>query len=92
MKYLKVLWNHNFEDEPVVLYSELSENRWEIRKIEIFPNGSSGYAYDNNAYGTTHLSEKPLPSVQDIASDPQFNPYEISKGEFEKVWNKISAT
>jgi hypothetical protein len=42
MIYLKVKWNHSFSDEPVLLYSELDRKRWELRKIEVFPNGRMG--------------------------------------------------
>ncbi len=32
------------------------------------------------------LSTEPLPSLQEIATDPQFVPDEISQEEFEKIW------
>jgi sirohydrochlorin ferrochelatase len=92
MIYLKVKWLHELDDEPVLLYSELADDRSEIRKVEVFPNGELGYAYDEVSKGTTQLSETTLPSEQEIGSDPQFQPLVISKAEFEEVWEKaISA-
>jgi hypothetical protein len=36
MSYLKVKWNRSFPDEPMLLYSELDRERWEVRKVEFF--------------------------------------------------------
>jgi hypothetical protein len=33
MSYLKVKWNRSFPDEPMLLYSELDRERWEVRKV-----------------------------------------------------------
>jgi hypothetical protein len=41
MSYLKVKWNRSFPDEPMLLYSELDRERWEVRKVE-----SAGRAWD----------------------------------------------
>ncbi len=32
MTYLRVGWKHQHPDEPVILYSELDAERWEVRK------------------------------------------------------------
>ena len=40
---------------------------------------------------TSHLAypaEKPLPSLDEIAKKPKFDPKEINKQEFEKVWER----
>jgi hypothetical protein len=34
MKYLKVVWVHDLPGEPVLLYSEVDDEGWEIRKVE----------------------------------------------------------
>jgi hypothetical protein len=44
MTYFKCKWNHAYRDEPVLLYSELDEERWETRKVEIFRDGKMGFA------------------------------------------------
>ena len=91
MKYLKVKWMHEFDDEPVLLYSELTENRLELRKVEVFPNGDFGYAYDDIFKGTTQLSDTIIPLEDEIAEDPQFVPVLITKSEFEEIWVKATA-
>lgn len=88
MKYIKVLWIHNFPEEPVEFYHELDENHFEVRKIEIFNNGSLDYAHFKGRSGATRLSEEPIPPIEEIASDPQFQVYKISSAEFEDLWER----
>jgi hypothetical protein len=88
MKYIRVKWNHNHQDEPVLLYSELDPERWEKRKVEVFPDGRCGYASASESAGSTRLGEEPIPPPVEIASDSQFEPVEITREEFEEVWAK----
>jgi len=90
VNYLKVRWLHDFDDEPVLLYSELANDRSEVRKVEVFPDGSYGYAYDEKAKGPTQLSDTTIPSKDEIAKDLQFVPETITKEEFEEVWVKAT--
>jgi len=91
MAYLKVKWIHTFSDEPVLLYSELDRERWEVRKVEVFPSGRMGYAGPGCAVGGTNLSKEPLPPFEQIADDPEFEPSVISKSEFDEIWARATA-
>jgi hypothetical protein len=86
MKYLRVGWKHQHPDEPVILYSELDDNRFEVRKIEVFRNGRHGYASAEGASGGTKLGVIAVPELGDIAKDSQFEPVEITREEFEAAW------
>jgi len=88
MQYLKVKWVHNLDGEPVFLYSELTDDRSELRKVEVFACGKFGYAYDGKSKGTTGLSETAIPSAEEIAKDPQFEPEIITKFEFEEIFKQ----
>jgi hypothetical protein len=90
MMYLKVKWHHSFSDEPVLLYSELDGEGWELRKVEVFPDGRMGYAGPGTAVGGTKLSKEPLPPLEQIAADPQFEPIAITGPEFNVVWEYAS--
>jgi len=68
------------------MYSELDDNRWEIRKVEVFPDGHRGYASAAGSSGGTCLGKEPIPPLPEIAADSQFEPIEISRDEFERVW------
>lgn len=87
MKYVKVKWRHRLPEEPVLLYSELDDARYEVRKVEVYLDRRQGYASVSESSGGTRLGEDPLPELPEIASDAQFEPEEISKHEFEEVWN-----
>ena len=86
MKYTKVRWIHAHADEPIWIYAELDEDLNEIRKVEVFADGSKGYADKVRESGTTGLSIEPWPPLDEIAADPQFAPEEISSSEFEEIW------
>jgi hypothetical protein len=92
MRYLRVRWNHEDATEPILLLSELDDEANEIRKIELFRDGTIGFADSNNESESTvlsekpFLSEKPLPSIEEIASDPQFTAEWIDRSEFERFW------
>ena len=86
MMYIKVKWVNNFPGEPGVIYSEMNDERWERRKIEVFPDGSVIRADPLHSVGATRLAEEPLPSNDEIVKDPQFILEEISRREFEELW------
>ncbi|MGL4963276.1 MAG: DUF6881 domain-containing protein [Inquilinus sp.] len=87
MEYIRVRWLHSRRNDPVLLITELDEARWEVRKIEIFPNGSIGYADRQMEHGGTRLGVVPVPSIVDIAADPEFTPEDITREEFEDAWS-----
>lgn len=56
--------------------------------MEVYGDGHSGYTSAEEISGPTKLGEEPIPTLSEIASDPQFDPVEITKEEFEEVWAK----
>jgi hypothetical protein len=84
--YLVVLWKHSLADEPVELWSELDSRRLEVRKVEVWADGRLGFAGSNREAGGTRLGIEPIPTLSEIAAEPQFEPKEISKTEFEQRW------
>ena len=91
MRYLHVTWRHTNADDPVELFSELDEQSWEVRKVEVFPDGRVAFASATETTETTRLGLEPVPALDQIARDPQFVPEEISKAEFEHVWDSARA-
>jgi hypothetical protein len=86
MNYMKVRWIHSHPDDPILLYSELDENRWATRKAEVYVDGHCGYASHNESTCSTWLGEEPVPTLAEIAADSQFQPVAITKDDFEEVW------
>lgn len=91
MMYIEVKWIHSLSSEPVVMYSEVDQDRWEVRKVEIYADGRMGFASSTESKGGSALSEEALPSIAQIAEDPQFEPTEITRVDFERVWSKARA-
>jgi hypothetical protein len=86
LRYLAVDWRHDHADEPVRLFSEVDLEGWEKRKVEEFRSGRKVRADTTTRSGSTRLGEDVIPSIDEIAKDPQFSPREIAKDEFERVW------
>lgn len=84
--YLKVEWHHEFPDEPVLLYSELDDERYEVRKVEVYRNGTRTFANADSHSGTSMLGEVPAPSMEQFAELVEFTAVEISRTEFEAEW------
>jgi hypothetical protein len=86
MNYIRVEWHHDEKHYPVLLYSELDDERWEVRKVEVYRDGRVNYADRTSSTGVTGLGVEPMPSTEEIAADPQFVPSTIDSAEFEEQW------
>lgn len=91
MRYLRVAWRHDFADEPTDLFSELNQASREIRKVERFRDGSSGWADGDSSGGPTRLGIEPVPPLDEINADPEFDGREIDRAEFEAAWRLARA-
>lgn len=84
---MKVKWIHTFSDEPILIYSELTSERYEARKVEYFVGGKYALASNELEQGDTSLSVSPVPEIAEINRDPQFQAEEITEGEFNAIWD-----
>ncbi|EHQ30463.1 DUF6881 domain-containing protein [Mucilaginibacter paludis] len=87
MKYIKVQWIHNFEDEPDWWYHEIGEDGFETRKLMIYKNGTVEIVSKNMQTGDIELSDQEFLSVEEINQNPEFVGGEISAEEFQSIWN-----
>ena len=88
--YVFCRWIHNHPDEPVDLYAELDADCYELRKVHIFKDGHGEVAGPGIETGSTFLSPEPNQSIEETAADPQFEPREITREEFEEVWRRYA--
>ena len=88
MTYEKVTWHHQFETEPVEMYMELDDNRYEKRKIEVFRSGVLSAVGTGIKSDISFLSIEPIPMPDEISKDSQFSHKMISPEDFELVWRK----
>lgn len=89
-RYQRIVWKHEFQDEPVILYSEVSDEGVETRKVEQYRDGRMDYAGPGQATGSTLLSEKTMPGLTEIAAQPEFTALAITHDEFEEVWRRAT--
>jgi len=88
MRYLYVKWVHKNPADPVHLYSEIGDDSYERRRVEIWADGRKGFADESEEKGGTGLSSLPVPSLKEIAAQPEFQPKAIAAEDFQKIWLK----
>ena len=86
MRYLYVKWLHKDPGAPVHLYSEIGDDSYERRKVEIYADGRKGFADGTEQAGGTILGVMPVPSLKEIAAQPEYEPKEIEQEEFQRIW------
>jgi hypothetical protein len=85
--YIRCEWFHDFEDEPCSIYSELGDERYETRKIEVFKDGTTTRASTEDLKSDPMaLADQATPSLEEVNAYPEFHMEEISKAEFEDLW------
>jgi hypothetical protein len=86
--YLRVAWKHHDTRDPIVLYHEIDDERWELRKVDVWLDGRLTYADANRRTGDTRLGDAPVPPLDEIAAISEFEPVEVSRAEFEAIWER----
>lgn len=92
MYYVKVTWEHDSPDDPVVYLSELGEDRYETRKIQFYRDGRAEWADEDHETATVGVSEIPFPPLDQISSQPEFTAEVITREEFENAWREARET
>jgi hypothetical protein len=91
MRYLRVRWRQDSAGEPVILYSEVDDEGWEVRKVDVYANGRRDLAGEGIETGSTFLAGDRTPSLEEINGDAQFEATEIDGDEFERIWADAKA-
>jgi xanthine dehydrogenase molybdopterin-binding subunit B len=86
MKYVKVLWSHEYDDEPVLFISEIGDDGYEVRKVEFYRDGRSEWADEGHETSTVGLSEIAFVGVDEMSMQAEFDAEETTVEEFESVW------
>lgn len=91
MRYQRVRWYQGSREHPVLLYSEIDDDGWEVRRVDEYTSGHRDVASANIETGHTFLAEDRVPSLDEINEDPQFEGVTITAQEFEAVWADAKA-
>lgn len=86
MKYIKVEWEHDDDEDPILIFSEIDDALWEHRKVEVFRDGRQGFADKSEERGGSMLGQKQWPDLNVLGAEPEFNITELDAQEFERIW------
>jgi len=85
--YERLEWRHDHLDEPHFIYSELDDQRYETRKIEIFKDGRTRKAcIEDLKTDPMALADQSFPPLEEVNAHAEFHAEQISKAEFEELW------
>ena len=89
MKYVLAQWDHDLDDEPCLIYSELDGSRRETRRVEFYRNGIT-FSYGAERGNEGALSPDPFPEdLRDLQPpEGELSTQEISPGLFYEIWNQ----
>jgi hypothetical protein len=87
MKYVKILWVHDYDEEPVEMLSEIGPDGYEVRKVHRFRDGYE-WADENNETDRTGLGLVPIIPLEEIDAEPGLSSSEIDLAEFEWAWQR----
>lgn len=91
-RYQRVEWRQEASGYPVVLYSEINDDGIETRKVDEYADGHLDYAGPSGSTGSTLLSEKAMPSLDEINAQAEFRGEPMAEDEFERVWERALAS
>ena len=86
MRYSKPVWRHDSPTEPISILSEHDADGWERRKVEIFADGSVGFASSMKSVGGAQLSQIRCPADVDVLSS-EMSIVALTTAEFEREWD-----
>jgi hypothetical protein len=89
--YFHGTWIGAPEEEAVEWYDELDAERWSIRCVRKFRDGSLRAFSYASADWRCQMPDQPLPPVEEINQNLDFLAREITKAEFETVWEEAQA-
>jgi hypothetical protein len=86
--YVHVIWNAPAQVQPIGYYDEIDSDRWSIRCIREFSDGSFS-TFGKTTYNWRDvMPEAPIPHLAEINEDPQFQARNIPRRAFESLWVK----
>ena len=91
MQYVLVEWDHDLDDEPYLIYSELDASRCETRRVEFYRNGII-FSYGGERGNEGALSPDPFPEdlkeLRPEDAEGDFNARSIDARLFYEIWNQ----
>lgn len=86
MRYFSSIWIHDNIEDPILFASEVGDDQYEIRKIEIWIDGRVGWADTSNHSANTRLGKAEVPSTNEINQGKEFIAKDITNIDFDRFW------
>lgn len=88
MTYVWITYCRSEEDEPSEVYSELDENRREVRRVEFFPGGIC-FSYGGDRGNFDALAREPFPAdLRSLNMSGEREARTITRAHFLEIWNQ----
>jgi hypothetical protein len=84
--YFHSVWHGAAGEYPTEFFYELDKERWAIRVVEKFSNGSVKALSFADQNWRDLMPEAAIPPIEEINERPEFSAREISRAEFEVIW------
>jgi hypothetical protein len=89
--YFACRWHHEADDDPVMLYEELDDDRMETRKVHEFRDGTLERTDAVRPEHRTSLAWEAVPALEDIDAQPDFTVLPLTAEDFDAVWKRAGA-
>ena len=85
-EYIKWYWEHSYDTDPIVFFCEVdTENeRYATRMTEVYADRRVAPVIEE---GFEFVTEAPIPTPDEINTEPEFYAKYITKEEFEAVYH-----
>jgi len=91
MQYVLAEWDHDLDDEPYLIYSELDDARREKRRVEFYRNGIT-FSYGGERGNEGALAPEPFPEdLRDLRPEDgegTLTVHSIPASLFYEIWNQ----
>ncbi len=88
--YFAARWHHEDDQDPVLLFEELDDQRYEMRKVHEFRDGRLERTDRIALELKTSLSYVPLPTEAEIDAQPEFTLLPLTAEAFDDAWRRAS--
>lgn len=99
MNWVKIEWRHTSENQPFLIYMELTARGLNKRKVELYKSGVIGFADEYHSVNGSILNEGVFPPVDEYnrlnkeaeqvyGSKDYLKAFEVKKEEFERIWKE----
>ena len=79
---------HRDPKYPVELWSEIDDGRWEIRKIDVFLDGTMQIASQESENKDARIGLIPTPELDKLNADGEFEAIYVGRDDFNALWHK----